>query len=808
MRKATVALTLVAIPLAVVPFAVTFDAAKAALLSLDALGLVAAALPARTPEGPGRLDFRWSPVTVAIFAALLLFAAAAPHATDPWAAGRSLALLLAAAVFALAVENTVFDAADLEGIAFVTPWVLVAVAGYGLIQSAGYDFPFPWNEGRRPVPASTLGNPNFAAEWVAAAIPFVFLARRRAEGWTRFMALPAFWLGMSFLVLSGGRAAWLGLVCGFGAMMALFVGREPGLRRMMGAYLGGAGLVFLLGTWAWVVAEGPALPSSVGRTDTILVRAELARGTLSLIGDHPLGVGPGNWEVAHPPYRTEAEYRASLFRDPGEAHCDPLQFAAEGGIPAFLGILILLVVLGAAALRAVRGEHRPLAGACFASLAATLAISLVSSPFRRPASLLLAAFAAGALSFLGGGRVTTLGTGGRWLHRLLVLLLAAGTGLLGLTMAAEGPAAAARRIEQESDPLSPARAAAAREDFTNAASLDPGAVDPRARIGEISVKLAAVAPDPAALRSECGRAVDAYSAALALRPRDPMLLSGLALARSGLGEDAAAEALWKEALALQPWHRNANQAYAYFLVARNRPAEALPPVERALSVDPTWHRAVSTRVAALLACDRQAEALEAASNGIDRILAGPARDLAGAAEVAARAARADPALAAMALGKGTRLLAGPDREGGRALVVAVADARPEEDLLESGAKALAAGNYPGEASLLRVRARFAAADAFLAAGEREKAAAETRRALEVTMSTETKKAASIHGAGLFVRAGFREEALAALGEAVARRYGDADALLADPALAPLREDRAFRALVERARKNAARGAEK
>jgi hypothetical protein len=202
----------------------------------------------------------------------------------------------------------------------------------------------------------------------------------------------------------------------------------------------------------------------------------------------------------------------------------------------------------------------------------------------------------------------------------------------------------------------------------------------------------------------------------------------------------------------------------------------------------------------------EVEALAAASEGVDALLG--AGDRGGAAEASRRSAVASPVLAAMLAGKAARLLAGPDREGGRAVLRGLLEGRSDEDLLERGAQALSAGGYAEESARLRAEARFAAAEEALRLGDRERAAAEARRANEVRLDTETLREARVRSAGLLVRAGVREEALVCLTEAIARGWGGADRLEGDPAFAPLREDPAFRDLVERARRNAARGAEK
>jgi len=798
MKKAFLAFLLLAVPLLVVPFAVTFDAAKAALLACGVAVVAAWALPPRTESGRGRLDLRWSPVTVALAAAWLAMAASAHRGPDPYAAARLLALLLAALVFAMAVENAAFTAGDLLPLAGAATAATALAAAYGLIQAAGFDFPFPWRDSGRALPVSTLGNPNFAAEWVAASLPVCLLLARKG----RRIAWVAVVLGALFLLAARGRGALLGLAVGGTAAAALALATGEGRRRAAGLALA-ALLVAGLGTGAaWTLSRGGEMPGWLGRSDTVIVRADLARGSARMLLDHPLGVGAGNWEAAHPPYRTEREYRASLFRDPGEAHGDPLQFAAEGGWPMAAAILAAAVLLVLAAARAAsRGEDRGLALALFASLATTVGASLVSAPFHRPASLLLAAFAAGGLASLGGGRTTTLGFVGASLHRLLVLLLGGGAILLGVHMAAEGAQSDGRRIERESDPLPWERAVEARDLFARAVALDPGAADAWARGGEISLKLGATASTAARAKDEFLRAKGAYDALLRLRPSDPMALSNRAEVLARLGDGAGAEAEWRRALAVAPFHRNGNQALASFLVGKGRAAEALPLAERALSLDPRWPPAVAARVEALSALGRDGEARIAAAQGIDGILA--AGDPVGAGVAARRCAATDLAMAAMLCGKGARLLEAGRVAEGRAVLEGVLSARPDdEDLLERGAQAFTAAKLAPEASLLRVEARFAAAGKALAAGDRERAAAEVRRGLEVPVPTAEMRVNRVRAAALFTRAGKREEALGALAVAVDRGFADAAAVEADPAFAPLKGDPTFRKLLRSARGHA------
>ena len=107
-------------------------------------------------------------------------------------------------------------------------------------------------------------------------------------------------------------------------------------------------------------------------------------------------------------------------------------------------------------------------------------------------------------------------------------------------------------------------------------------------------------------------------------------------------------------------------------------------------MDPVYAPAAAARAECLVRLDRGGEATELLSADVDRMLASPPRDLAGAELAARRAAAADPLLAAMLLGKGLRLAGGPGADGGAAVLRGVAAGRPEEEVLDRAARGLAA----------------------------------------------------------------------------------------------------------------------
>ena len=125
------------------------------------------------------------------------------------------------------------------------------------------------------------------------------------------------------------------------------------------------------------------------------LRANLVRSSLAMVRDRPLtGFGLGAWSSAYPAY---ARYDDGTFVN--QAHNDWAQWAAEGGVPFFLLMLIGMATLARAAWRSLWGlglmavflhalvdypfEQRPALAAYFFALAGVLAAEAnasISSP--------------------------------------------------------------------------------------------------------------------------------------------------------------------------------------------------------------------------------------------------------------------------------------------------------------------------------------------------------------------------------------------------------------------------------------------
>lgn len=82
-------------------------------------------------------------------------------------------------------------------------------------------------------------------------------------------------------------------------------------------------------------------------------------------------------------------------------------------------------------------------------------------------------------------------------------------------------------------------------------------------------------------------AAQTYESVLKLEPRDPRKRILLAAAYAELGKAADAEALFKEALAMNPEYVSGLAQYAVFLMARQREAEAVEHLRKAAALAPT-----------------------------------------------------------------------------------------------------------------------------------------------------------------------------------------------------------------------------
>lgn len=174
-----------------------------------------------------------------------------------------------------------------------------------------------------------LANPNLTASAVLLGGPSAVLV----WGW------PAALLCLAGLAGTLSRGAWLGALAGAGAWLG---SRPAGLAwRPLAGTLAAALLVLALGT-----TTGRLRPGQVLEGRTLRARLDLARLFGEAAGDQPAtGWGPGRAGVAFAVVAARRGRPETLADRQENAHNPLLQRAVEGGVPAALSSLLLLVAL-------------------------------------------------------------------------------------------------------------------------------------------------------------------------------------------------------------------------------------------------------------------------------------------------------------------------------------------------------------------------------------------------------------------------------------------------------------------------------
>lgn len=300
---------------------------------------------------------------------LLLTALSAALSTNGWLAFRALGVSLAGATLfwtARAVARAGYGRQLLAALAAaITLGALTALAqAYGLASSG---LASSGLASLSRAPGGTFGNRNFMAHLVAIGLPVVLLLTLEARSRARFaVGAGATTLLAAALFLSRSRAGWLGaaLSAVFLAVEGFWIGRlweEPRLRRRLtwlaAAAAAGVLLALLLPNRLNWRSDSPYLDSLTGVAN---YKQGSGRGRLIQYGNslrmaaaHPLlGVGPGNWPVYYPEFRSPGDpsYDADDFipTNPWPSS-DWVAYVSERGIPAALlvGLVGTAVALGA-----------------------------------------------------------------------------------------------------------------------------------------------------------------------------------------------------------------------------------------------------------------------------------------------------------------------------------------------------------------------------------------------------------------------------------------------------------------------------
>lgn len=385
--------------------------------------------------------------------------------------------------------------------------------------------------------AGILGNSGSTSEIaVIGAVAGAWLFAREESAWR--------WLGGATAL---AHALYCGLAPALSGVIVLGVGLlvtfafTPQRRLALGGLIVIACVAFGGARIATQSAAPSASSAVVGNTGGLEVRQLIWRRSLSLIGDHAaLGVGPGQFAAAFPPYRDPREIQLSshgrtlrgVETEVEHAHNDVLQGFADTGI---VGGLAWLVFLGAVAWKSWRAlrERDETAGALAVMSLALLCNACAREPLLSNPASSIAAFAVfGALL----GRPLTTPRVLDWRMLAIGAPIVALLALMPRVLSIEAHGSMLTRyLETRRDELL-AYALAARPDAVDARELDAW------RIASID--------EPAAHK----RLIDAWRKVLDLRPHRFGALMQLGGAYAKAGRFDEARATWKHAHALDPQH--------------------------------------------------------------------------------------------------------------------------------------------------------------------------------------------------------------------------------------------------------------
>jgi tetratricopeptide (TPR) repeat protein len=263
---------------------------------------------------------------------------------------------------------------------------------------------------------SVFGNPNYAAQFVAAIVPlFVFcIVYLRSKVIKLSIVVLSFLLTLFYLVLTFARGSWLSLLTGFlvmGFIWMYFTIYEKygkgGVKRVwislmvLGILAAIIGLVLISSNFSiyninWILKRGADIETTP--YGFINSRLLIWRDSLDLIkGVFPKGVGPWNFEFELPKYQNFFPNLAKYQY----AHGDFIQKACEEGPVGFFIFIWLIVALFKIIIMAVkkhRGLERVLVLSILGSVSTIVAYAFIDFPFYEASPLLVFWTSAGLIT--------------------------------------------------------------------------------------------------------------------------------------------------------------------------------------------------------------------------------------------------------------------------------------------------------------------------------------------------------------------------------------------------------------------------
>ncbi len=290
--------------------------------------------------------------------------------------------IAALVILALAARRAHRHAGDCER---TLDWFLVTsavTAAYALVQHAGLD-PIAWaNPSQYPSgsalflrPAGTLGS---AIQLGVVLVPALTLTSARLVARPEHLRLfaPLAALLAAALLATLSRGAWLAAALGVSIAVAM---AAHGHWARPAATVRALALAFIPALlWGVIVLGAPILSRLTEGGDPAATsgpaRLEIARAALAIAGAHPLtGGGPDTFGLLFPQFQSAAYALHAWVGLPADAHSALLQLLATGGL---LAVILMLVIAFVLLQRMHAGATRNMTGS--ALTAATLGLAAVA----------------------------------------------------------------------------------------------------------------------------------------------------------------------------------------------------------------------------------------------------------------------------------------------------------------------------------------------------------------------------------------------------------------------------------------------
>lgn len=318
------------------PFNVTKLALLMAVVGVGAALLVIEMLQGYRPAGLGEI----ARPAIVFLTPLLLATVLSPY--RGWALFGEYQRFQGLIPYALAVGLGVLIATTFAGRAGnVAYWFALAGAvagGYAVAQYFGIDI-FEWANqfGGEASGASTLGNPNFSAGFLAMTLPAA--ASLWMEDRTDYLAMLFSALILGGLIVSFSQGGWAAAL-GAGAV---YLGFELRDRIPVARWLGMAAAALIAVVAAGAVIYGIVSPGTAPIAETVQLRSWWWEGAWDTGLDHPVfGHGPNSFAVDWWAHRPPEEASTQGFDTTNDPHSVYLSLFVGAGVFGVAGLLFVV----------------------------------------------------------------------------------------------------------------------------------------------------------------------------------------------------------------------------------------------------------------------------------------------------------------------------------------------------------------------------------------------------------------------------------------------------------------------------------